>query len=159
MKCFNWIFLVWFESGDTKPPNPQIRIIHSYYAHCLIPASRFHAKHFIVRHQVVPTLSQCISHVLRFVWISAGTHACLEVLCFWERVRKCWIMQEASFSKAVRQGDPREQDCVWKIWRSVWSSMTASLLLSTSPFSNSNLTAKFKIGCTESSRSIRTFTV
>lgn len=53
-------------------------------------------------------------------------------------------------AKAVRQGDPREQGCVWKIWRSVWSSMTASLLLYKPHFHISNQTAKFKIGCTTS---------
>lgn len=78
---------------------------------------------------------------------------------FLEHWSKWWIMHEAPCSKAVRQGDPREQGCVWKIWRSVWSSMTTSLLLYTPPFSNSNQTVQFKIGCTGSPQSSRTFTV
>lgn len=62
-------------------------------------------------------------------------------------------------SKAVRQGDPREQGCVWKIWRSVWSSMTASLLFYTPPFPFPILTAEFKIGCTTFPQCSRTFTI
>lgn len=58
---------------------------------------------------------------------------------FLEHGSKWRIMHEALCSIAVRQGDPREQGCVWKIWRSAWSSMTASILLYTPPFSNSNL--------------------
>lgn len=63
---------------------------------------------------------------------------------FLEHARKWLIMQEAPSSKAVRQGDPREQGCVWKIWRSAWSSMTTSLLLYTPPFFISNLSAEIE---------------
>lgn len=100
------------------------------------------------------------------VWISTGTQAFAGVtrtLCvckpaLLEHGTKWRIMQEAPCSKSVRQGDPREQGCVWKIWRSVWSSMTASFLLYTPPFSNSSLTATctFKIGCSASPQSIHT---
>lgn len=68
--------------------------------------------------------------------------------------RKWQIMHEAPRSTAVGQGDPREQGCVWTIWRSVWSPMTASLFtLHAAFFPISN-----RKGCTASPyKSIYTF--
>lgn len=92
-------------------------------------------------------------HRLRLCNLSFACKPCVFVF-FIKRASKWRIMQEAPSSKAVRQGDPREQGCVWKIWRSAWSSMTASLLLYTPPFFH----FQFQ-GCTGSPGSIHTFTI
>jgi len=68
------------------------------------------------------------------MWINTGARAllvwlelCVTVILQYKN--KWQITHQVSCNRAVREGDPRVQDCVWKIRRSVRPSITAGLLL------------------------------